>query len=119
LASLGTVARAQSQPTGKYDPEKTFAKPALQSDFRLLRSALEEAHGGLYEFTEKKALDALFDAEAAGLHDGMTEREFYAAVARVLGAIHDGHTAVALSPEGDAYMAREAEVFPLKLVFLG
>jgi hypothetical protein len=46
-----------------------------QSDFDLMRKALEEAHSGLYRYSTKADMDRIFDKERAKL-GAMTRTEF-------------------------------------------
>jgi len=50
-----------------FNPENTYAINQLKEDFTLLRTALEEAHGGLYFYTPKEEMESLFDQLFAGL----------------------------------------------------
>ena len=50
-----------------FDPEKKYAVDELKEDFTLLRTALEEAHAGLYYYTPKEEMDSLFSRLFAGL----------------------------------------------------
>ena len=45
---------AGQQAAAAYNPDHKYTAAQLQDDFQLLRTALEEAHGGLYYYTPKK-----------------------------------------------------------------
>jgi hypothetical protein len=88
----------------------------MQKDFDLLRSAMQEAHGGLYRFTPKADLDRRFDAARARFDRPMSPFAYYAILSETLAAIRDGHTRVDGDPEsGKALNA--ARLFPLRVVW--
>ncbi|MCI0470765.1 MAG: hypothetical protein L0Y73_03810, partial [Candidatus Aminicenantes bacterium] len=55
------VDKTQEKTPG-YDPKRTYTAEQLREDFQLLRTALEEAHGGLYFYTSKEEMDRCLDA---------------------------------------------------------
>ena len=70
-------------------------EPALlKQDFQILRSALEEAHPGIYRYTPKPELDRIFDETAARLNRPMTPLELYRELAPAVAALKCGHTAL-------------------------
>ena len=88
---------------------------AIQSDFDLLRQALEEAHPGLYRYSTKVEMDRMFAAERAKLDHPMTRLQFREVVAQTLAALRCGHT----SMEGDADMDaafKSSPTFPLSIL---
>jgi len=62
----------------------------LQEDFKILRHALEEAHGGLYRYTSKADMDRIFDQAYRKIDYAMTPVEFWALVTPVIVHIKDG-----------------------------
>lgn len=101
-----------------FDPEQKYAVRQLKEDFTLLRTALEEAHAGLYFYTPKKRMDSLFDRLFAGLDHPRTELEFYGYLAPLIAEINDGHTRLSLSEEYDTYLQKRAILFPFKPLFI-
>src|SRR5438445_25412 len=103
LAILSTqvmdVARAGS-PAGTTAASPMLSVAAIQSDFDLLRNALEEAHPGLYRYSTKGEMDRTFAAERAKLDHPMTRLQFREVVAETLASLRCGHT----SMDGDAEM---------------
>lgn len=93
---------------------RKFQAKRLQEDFLTLRKVLEEAHAGLYRYTDKKTLDARFDSAFKRLNRNMTEREFFPIVASIVNAIKCGHTGTFPSSE---YMS-QLKMLPLKLRFI-
>jgi len=77
---------------GTYDSTKTYATAELREDFKLLRSALEEGHPGLYTYTPKPEFDALFDRALQSLDRPMTEAEFVRVLLPLIAKIKCGHT---------------------------
>ena len=87
-------------------PPAAVHQPArLLEDFTLLRTALEEAHSGLYRYASREAMTGLFDAAAARLTTPMDEFAFFRIVAPVIAGLKDGHTALNPSDAGRAATA--------------
>ncbi len=93
---------------------RKFQAKQLQEDFLILRKVLEEAHPGLYRYTDKKVLDADFEKAFKLLNREMTEREFFPIVASIVSAIKDDHTGSLPSRELMSYL----KTFPLNLRFM-
>jgi hypothetical protein len=64
----------------------------LQEDFRIMRNALEEAHGGIYRYTSKVEVDRTFDRAFRKIDHPMTDLEFWRLIAPVVIQIKCGHT---------------------------
>ncbi|MCU0522339.1 MAG: hypothetical protein MUF84_16795, partial [Anaerolineae bacterium] len=63
-----TIMPAFGQPTSAQPAEPIVLSPAeLAQDFAVFRTALEEAHPGIYRYTSKADFDALFSSIAARL----------------------------------------------------
>ena len=91
---------------------QTIEPEKLREDFRILRSALEEGHPGIYRYTPKAELDSVFDATAARLDRPMTALEFYRVLAPVVAALKCGHTSMGFirgaAKEGDSTVSRRS-----------
>lgn len=86
-----------------------------QEDYDKLQKALEEAHGGLYRYTPKSAMDVLFQVFRETLTAPATRRQFISTISELLAEIHDGHTRL----EYDLQTMNElgaAKLFPLQLL---
>jgi len=93
--------------------------PALtQADFALLRQSLEEGHPGLYRYSNKDQIDAMFDREQAKLNQPLSRLAFRAVVAETLAAIKCGHTSLNGDIEMDAAM-NSARQLPLRVLIEG
>lgn len=68
------------------------AAAQLREDFRIFRAALEEAHPGLYRYTSRAEMDALFTGVESRLTTPRTQHEMYLELQPIIGAIRDGHT---------------------------
>src|SRR5207302_10934961 len=64
----------------------------MQTDFDLMRHALEEAHPGLYRYSTKGQMDREFDVQRGKLSRPMTKEQFEVVVAQTLVSIRCGHT---------------------------
>src|SRR6266568_843556 len=91
---------------------QTIEPEKLREDFRILRSALEEGHPGIYRYTPKAELDSVFDATAARIDRPMTALEFYRVLAPVVAALKCGHTSMGLSEE---LQKRAIPLFPAEV----
>ena len=91
------VLAEQEAKTQDFDPGKKFPVKELKDDFRLLRTALEEGHGGLYRYTSKQELDQQFETLPGKLTQPLTAREFFLRLAPLIANINDGHTRLMLS----------------------
>jgi hypothetical protein len=63
----------------------------LQGDFDSLRTALEEAHGGLYRFSSQKQINRYFKKGKNSLTKPMSKWEFYGYLSQFLAKLGDGH----------------------------
>src|SRR5688500_18465975 len=64
----------------------------LRDDFRIMRDALEQAHGGIYRYTSKMEMDRTFDRAFRKINRPMSDLEFWRLVAPVVAQIKCGHT---------------------------
>ena len=89
---------------------------ALREDFHLFRSALEEAHPGLYRYATREHMDSLFNGYEEGLQRPATQRAFYQSLLPLVDAIQCGHTKWMPSErKGYPYFYYTDRLFPLKL----
>ena len=97
----------------------TFSAEQLQQDYELFVRALKEAHPGLYRYTPKSEMDALFEATKSQIRDGMTEEEFYKLALPIIVKIRCGHTKwFRKDKTDDRYAFYNTNLFPLKLHFV-
>ena len=85
-----------------------------QRDFDFMRAALEEGHAGLYRYTPKAEMDAVFDAQRALLIRPMTRIEFLGIVSETLSRIRCGHTGFLPDDQILASLST-ARLFPLQV----
>jgi hypothetical protein len=114
LLFQSTFALAQGTKPASFTSDTKIQAKELQEDFLILRKVLEEAHPGLYRYTNKKTLDARFDKAFIKLNKDMSEREFYKIIASILSVIKDGHLTSRLSSGSMSYL----KTFPLSLRFI-
>lgn len=95
-------------------PRLALSPAAAQQDFEVLRSALEEAHGGLYRFVAKPELDRRLDAHRARLDRPLSRMEFANIVSRAIAELRDGHARLTLDSLNASNLAN-ARVLPLRL----
>lgn len=112
------VLAEQKAKTQDFDPGEKFSIKELKDDFRLLRTALEEGHAGLYRYTPKQELDQQFEALLGKLTQPLTANEFLLHLAPLIANINDGHTAVMFSSSYEDYLKKQPIFFPFKLKFI-
>lgn len=95
--------------------EKQFSKEALQDDFMLLKTALEEAHPATYWYTPKDSMDLYFARTYLQISENMTEQEFYRLLMPLLAKVQCGHTYAELSKSFYQNRASSPSYWPLEL----
>ncbi len=92
--TVGIIALlALTQSATGHDPSPAMlSTEMLAEDFVVFRTALEDAHPGIYRYTPKAEFDTLFDTIAASLDSPMTEQEFYRVLKPAIVALRCGHT---------------------------
>jgi C-terminal processing protease CtpA/Prc len=106
LLAVTTVRTQSAVVSGALAPAET------QSDFDLMRKALEEAHSGLYRYSSKSEMDRVFNTERAKLNRPLTKPEFMTVLVETLAQIRCGHTGLTPDEETQKEVAA-ARTFPL------
>jgi len=102
--------------TDSFGQDTVIPLEALKEDFHLFRTALEEAHPGLYRYASREHMDSLFNGYEEGLQDPATQRAFYQSLLPLVDAIQCGHTKWMPSErKGYPYFYFTDRLFPLKL----
>jgi C-terminal processing protease CtpA/Prc len=99
--------------------QELLSSQQLREDFELFRTALQEAHPGLYRYNSREHLDSVFAKTDLLLNRDMTQQEFYRILVPVITGIKCGHTK--FHPDNnwtDNYYFGKDKLFPLKLVFI-
>jgi C-terminal processing protease CtpA/Prc len=98
---------------------RTYSTAQLQSDFRLMRRALEEAHPGLYRYYPRDTVARWFDAAYRRLDRPMTEIEFRRVIEPVIIRIGCGHTDLYASRAFTRYRKKHPlRAFPVEVTVL-
>lgn len=97
---------------------KIYTVVQLRQDFKILRTALEEGHAGLYRYSPKAEMDAHFESVEKNLDRSMTELEFFRLLAPLIAHIHDGHTGINLSQSLSKALDSAPDLFPFNLRFI-
>jgi hypothetical protein len=113
-ALIAAVMLTPAPMLGQSPARTTLPVTDLQADFALLRSAVTEAHAGLFVYESPRAIAHVFDSARAALHD-TTRLGFYGVVAGVLAQIRDGHTRSLPSEEWMQWYADSARILPLRI----
>ncbi len=72
--------------------KEVHTKEAMQQDYKIMRSALEEAHPGLYWYISKEKLDYKLDSTYNSIDKPMKSYELYRKIAPIVSEIKCGHT---------------------------
>lgn len=96
-----------------YSPHKKIPAEDLRYDFKLMRSALEEAHPGLYSYHSKPWMDSLFDATLKRIDTSMTEDEFLRFLMPVVAEIRCGHTQLYRPDAYEKWQKDSARMLPI------
>lgn len=78
----------------KVQAQRKFSKHQLETDLAILKSNLEENHGGLYTYSSKEEVDDWFNLAKANLPDSLSSVEFYKLIAPLNSVIKNGHTSI-------------------------
>ena len=89
----------------------------LQEDFRIVRSALEQAHGGIYRYSTKAEMDRSFARACRKIDRPMTALDFWRLLAPVVAQIKCGHTFLWF-PEALQEELMGTRLFPLEVRIL-
>ena len=92
---------------------------ALKEDFRIMRKALEDAHGGIYRYTSKPDMDRTFDRAYRKIDHPMTDLEFWRLTAPVVAHIKCGHTFLWFPKALQSQFKTTMPLFPLEVRVLG
>lgn len=92
-----------------------FSREKLQEDFLQMRKEVEEKHPALYDYTDKKTLDSLFDYYYSKIDSSLGFNEFYRIVSSVIERIGCGHTKLWIP--SDYWNSAAERFFPLELSF--
>ena len=95
--STGFVVIVINQTISQYKGE-LYNIEQLRNDFAVFRSALEEAHPGLYFYKTKNTIDSIFSSAYNSITELMTANEFTILLSKVTSQIGDGHLHV-IPPE--------------------
>jgi hypothetical protein len=99
---------------GVIDAQTRYPAQTLREDFALMRSALIEAHAGLYTYRSPREITRLFDSVEQRVHE-MSESEFLATIAPAIAGVHDGHTLLLPSEGWFTWYQDSAAVLPIRI----
>lgn len=93
-----------------------------KEDFGIFKTALREAHPGIYRYESKATIDSLFQQTEKALNDSLSQQQFYEILSPLVASLHCGHTK--FFPEGlydEAHLYHyyygTEHLFPLRLYF--
>src|SRR5687768_7306348 len=111
---IGFVLLLSAWVSAAAQPSSGATLPSLmREDFRIMRSALEQAHGGIYRYSSKGEMDRVFDQAYRQIQRPMTDLEFWQLAAPVVARIKCGHTALWLPKETTARLMTNIPALPL------
>ncbi|MFZ4543403.1 MAG: S41 family peptidase [Saprospiraceae bacterium] len=119
LISVFFVNNSISQRKIAYNPDQKFSPAQLQTDFQLLRTAIEQFHPGAFLYTPKDSVERYFNLYLATLNDSLTERQFRNQLMKVTEIIKCGHSGISSSDRRQKYFKnRPYKMIPLDLCFV-
>ncbi len=96
IAPEAAAAQPDSAPAApdvaSWSPDRVLSADQAIADLDLARRALDTIHPGFDRYTPRADLLASFDALRAACAPGITERDFYARLSRILASIRCSHT---------------------------
>lgn len=108
----------QKQRSDNYNVSRIFTPGELHEDIALLRKALEEAHPGLYEYTEKKLFDKAWEELLNKTTESQTVLSFYYQLWKTVNLIRDVHSETTLPPLVNQQFLSMGHFFPVPLKFI-
>lgn len=94
--------------------EKHFTKKQLADDVACLVKTIDEVHPNMYHSISKQRYRQLTDSVLNVLHDGMGEKQAWPAMARLVGALNEGHSTFSYPDSLIVQMKKGAHVlFPV------
>jgi len=110
-------------PEARFFPDEYFSWPVvfsrekLQKDFHQFRSILESTHPALYDYTSKREMDSLFDANAAKIERDLDFDSFLMLMTEVIARVGCGHSSLWLP--GSYWSISPRRMFPLQIMVSG
>jgi len=104
--------------TLEYDIEKRFTVAELESDFKILSSALKEIHPSLYSFISKADFENLINTTSAEISNDLTELEFHILVRKLIRGIRCGHTMAKPSSKWYDLQKKDSKLLPFDIILL-
>lgn len=86
-----------------------YTQAELKKDLIILRTALEEAHPGLYWYSSRSKIDSTFSSVEKRIKSPLTSAEFYRLTAPAVAQIRDGHTRLILPAVKKSLKQKEAD----------
>ncbi len=103
----------------RFSTAQEIAPTLLRDDFRIMRKALEDAHGGIYRYTSKPEMNRTFDRAYRRIDRPMTDLEFWRLIAPVVARVKCGHTFLRFPKALQAQFDSTIPVFPLEVRVFG
>ncbi|MFS4449605.1 S41 family peptidase [Maribacter sp. 2307UL18-2] len=92
-------------------------KKLLLEDLEILKSNLEKAQPGLYNYKTKTDVDVFFEQVKNGITHDMNSIDFFRLIAPLSSLIKNGHSILVPSSAWEDYVVTNASLLPLDLYF--
>lgn len=99
--------------------ENKISVEKLKQDFKILRASLEEGYPGMNRYNSKAFTDSLFDSSEKQIQEGMSEREFFLFISKIVMQLHDGHMEFYPSKDVQNKLAKSNCNIPLQAFISG
>nr|MCR4848402.1 S41 family peptidase [Bacteroidales bacterium] len=83
----------------KVNNKTQLTREEAQADIDGMMAALEDAFPGLYDYTPKEEFDTYIKNRMAAISETISRSDFEVLVFKLLGKIHDSHTAIISAPK--------------------
>ncbi|WP_394746903.1 S41 family peptidase [Spongiimicrobium salis] len=92
-------------------------KHLLLEDLRILKHNLEVVQPGLYNYTSKVEMDAIFEEIKNSINEDMSSIDFFKLIAPLSDKIRNGHTIIVPSSTWEDQVVTTMDLLPLNLYF--
>lgn len=94
---------------------KPFTKAQLMADVHYLTSTIADVHPNMYHNISRQRYKKLTDSIVNQLHDGMTGLQAWPLIARLIGALNEGHSVFSYPDDIGAALKNGDILFPVTL----
>ncbi len=106
---------SNAHPLWPVDFEAKIPGKFLQTDYKILKAALEEACPNLYRYNSQEETEAFFNSQLCALEDSLRYLDFIGVLAKTFNFMACGHSAWSHHPDFYAYRDTGLYLFPFDI----